>query len=327
MTQSSSRLATALRRHDRVRLREAFDACREAGVGSYDRTTLNRWLDGSIPTSGDYIRCMGDYLEDPDLHQAWQAAHRSGSRSSPTPDTVVKRFESLSIDERKAAFPEIRKLFLEQFEDVRSRTTYRVELRDSADPEADHFELRVHHEWDGALPADAWVGFTHDTAVLGDAYEDPTCVFREILSFDEATFDSLLETWPDQILAYNEIGRANQQLVSCVGVPDGKGVFRFDNEPVENARARLSLSYPFPKGVGVFFIKLGRYRFEGGTEVSLSLDARTASSPRAFPFLPAGRQREYAADLVRPDELAVTLGAGGTILSEGDGVGLYWAES
>jgi hypothetical protein len=327
MAPSGNRFATALRHHDRARLRQAFDACREAGVGSYDRTTLNRWIDGSMPTSGDFIRCMADQLEDPGLYEAWQDSRQAGPRAAASPQAVVKRFESLSIEERKQAFPEIRKLFLEQFEEIRRRASWRVELRDAADPDADHFELRILHEYDGRLPADAWIVYTTDSGVLGDAYEEPDCVFREVLSFGSDTFRSLLETWPEQVLAYNRIGQANQQLMTHVGVPDGDGVFRFDNEEVEDARVRLSLAYPYPKGVGAFFLRLGQYRFEGGPEVTLALNTESASSPNAFPFLPAGRQREYAADLVRAKELAVTLGGGGTVLSEGDGVVLYWTET
>lgn len=327
MPQTGNPFAAALTKHDPVRLRQAFDACRKAGAGNYDRTTLNRWLDGSIPTQGEFIRRMGEELEDPALFAAWERIKHSRPRTAASPEAVIRQFAALSYDDRQEAYPEIRKLFLERFTEQRSRASHRIELRDGPNPESDFHELRLVWEWDGRLPANARAIYAIDNLGLGDAYDDPKCVFREVLPIETETFATLLETWPEQILNYNPLGTANQQMYRHVGVPNGCGVFQFDNEEVDHARVRWSLTYPYPKGHTVYFIRFGNYRYGGGAEISLALTTAKAHSPRVFTYLPAGRQREYAGEFGRSNELQVTLGAGGTILSDGDGAVLFWSES
>lgn len=327
MARSDNPFTIALSKHDPARLREAFDECRKAGAGTYDRTTLNRWLDGSTPNNGEFVRQMSEFLGDADLFPAWEEARKRRPRSSATPEAVVQQYTSLSYDDRQEAWPELRKLFLERFAREVTGATYRIELRDHPDPDADLYELRLTWQWDGHLPANAWVVVSNSTQVLGDAYEEDTCLFREILPLDDEALDRGWSGLPAPALTYNELGPANQQMQRHVATEEGNGRWRFDNEAAENARVRIGLSYPYPRGYGKFFIRLGHYQFEGGAEITLTLSTPAAHSPDVFTYLPAGRQREYAADLVGPNELAVTLGAGGTILSDGDGAVLFWSES
>ena len=203
---------------------------------------------------------------------------------------------------------------------------WRIAFDEPSDPDADHLVLRLDMQWDGQLRANTSVVYTSAHETLGEAYEDERCLFRETLPFPPDRLAELLEDWPDQVLAYNPIGPANQQIVRHIASPVGDGTFVFDNAEVADSRIRLSLIYPYPRNLRAFFVRFGRYRVIDGAEITLTLPQKVAANPRAFPFLPPGRQREFAEVPFRSNELRVTLGAGGTTLSEGDGVVLYWTE-
>jgi hypothetical protein len=70
----SKRLPEVLRRHaEGGRLKEAFDRVGTApGMQPHDRTTFDRWLNGrSTPSDGEFIRCLADELDDPEIVSAW----------------------------------------------------------------------------------------------------------------------------------------------------------------------------------------------------------------------------------------------------------------
>lgn len=326
MSQARNSFAEALSAHDGLSLKEAFDRANETSTRTLHRTTLTRWLEGSVPNNEDFVRLLATELGDEQVFEAWQASRNT--RSSSAPRAVISRFESLSEDERQQAYIEIRRLYLEtRFSELRDRLTYRVEVTDPEDLNADHLTIRLTMEYDSELPANAQVIFVPTHGQLSQAYEESACVFRDRVAIDPAELERLLESGPVPVLAYNHLDRTGQRMIKHEARWLGGGVFEFDNEAVENVRIRLTFDYPFPRGVQMFPVRFGEYRVAGGAEFILTLNARSTSRPGAFAFPPAGRQREWAVDLVRPNELVASLGAGGTILADGDGLVLSWAES
>ncbi len=321
----TNRFADALEAHDPTTLRAAFDACQQRSEEGYDRTTLNQWLKGSIPRKGEFVHCLADELDDPDLLDAWYGAR---DRRGPSPiRNVVGRFENLSPEEQDEAFHNIRRVYVSNFEQEMSRIAYRVEIDDPADPgDSDHLVARVIVSFEGRVPDNVRVDFATNPKELGNAYGDPSCLFREILAFDRPRLEELLDNGPDQVLTYTPLTDDNPIPVSHIGERNGLS-FSFENEGAERAAVTLDLEYPFPRGRPVFFIRFGRYYVPDYAEVTLALSSQSTSEPQAFPFLPPGRQRAFTSIPIRGNELRVSLGTDNTVLSEGDGVVLYWTET
>jgi len=224
-------------------------------------------------------------------------------------------------------FHEVRAAYLSSFPSVRSRSTWRVEVNDPPDPDDDHLVIRAEMTWTGAIPADAEAQIVSDHDELGDAYANPDCIFREILDFAPDRLAALFDTAPDPVLAINPLDSSAPRGSHHTGQQTEPGRFQFDNAEATDAQVRLGLLYPYPRGQGVFFIRLGRYQVPDTFEATLRLNSRSTSSPRAFPFLPPGRQREFSQSYLGPDELFFTFGTGNTVYGEGDGLVLYWTES
>jgi len=326
MPETRNQFLEALSAHDNPQLKDAFDRANEAADRKLHRTTLTRWLDGSVPNNETFVRLLADELEDDRVFEAWQATR--GTRSSSAPRNVVSRFESLSPEDRVEAYVDIRRLFLaSRFPELRNGLRYRVEVNDPPDPDADHLVIRLTQEFDSLLPAQAQIEIVPSHRKLSAAYENPACIFRDRVGFAPDELERLLEAGPTPVLAYNQLDRAGQRMITHDGRWLGDGIFEFDNDAVDNVRVRFSIDYPYPCNVQNWPIRFGEFRVAGGAEFTLVLNARTASSPEAFAFPPAGRHREWAVDRVRPNELVASLGAGGTILADGDGLMLSWVES
>ncbi len=320
-----NRFTEALRAIELPRLRAAFEASSRADdQGGYDRTTLNRWLDGAVPNRGEFVRLLADELDEPGLCEAWQEARGERTGSSAV-KTVVSRFEGLTPAEKDEAFHEIRRDYVSEGRPVRENNVYRIEVHDPPEADADHLLLRVDQSWEGPLPARANVAIVTEETELGDAYAKPDCVFRDLVDFEGDRLAELLDRLEDdQVLAYNPLGAFNPQPVTHRTRFDDEGVARFDNDDVERAHIKLSLSYPVPKGTPMFVIKFGEYTVPGPAEAILSLHSRATKRPRAFAFLAPGRQREWASNPLRGNELFISLGTAATVLGEGDGVVLSW---
>lgn len=315
--------ASALATHDMPALRAAFEACQEGAETGYDRTTLNRWLDGSVPVREPFIQCLAERLKDPKIYTSWQEAR--GARSPSRVKTVVSRFEGLTAEEKDEAFHEIRRDYVAEYPSVRSRLNYRIEISDP-DPDNDHLQVHLDWSWTGDIPANATVQYVTAYQDLSRAYRDPACVFREELPFEPDRLHELLAAGEDQILAITPLNSPNPRATRHVGQLDEDGTFTFDNDAATNATVQLSISYPYPRNRQVFLLRFGGYQVPDTAEVTLVLRATGASSPRAFPYMPPGRQGEWTWNRIRANELFVSLGTGNTVLSEGDGVVLYWTE-
>lgn len=324
MAEAGNPFSAALAAHEAGELRRAFDTCNQApGLSRFHRTTLQRWLDGSIPTRGPFIQCLADQLGDPRLYQAWEEA-RSQPKISDR-QAVIDAFESLAEHDRSVAFHEIRKRHLSHFHSVRSRFSMRVNLGDDPD-HRDLLRIRVSVNWMGRIPARATVIFVTDQAGLGEAYATSECIFREVIELDASRLDSLLSAGDHQILAYTPLAGDHQAMTRFVGDYAGNGVFQFDNPEVENAQIRLSLSYPFPRGVQTYPVLFGEYQIAGVAEITVAVQSKDITQPRGIAFLPPGERRNWAVDALRDDELVVYAGRPDMILSDGDGVVLSWTE-
>ena len=315
----SSRFSEKLAAYDQARLREAFDR-----LGDYNRTTLNRWLEGALPQRGEFIERLAAELEDPALYEAWQAAKSGGPASSA--NSVVRAFERLTPEEKDGVFHDIRGDYVSTIASVRSRLTYTISIDDPEDPHDDHLRLSLNWRWTGDIPANATLRFETDPTGLGNAYDDPSCVFREELPFDPDRLQELLAAGGDQVLTITDLRGRVPEAEQYVGRLEPGGIYRFDNPEASSATIHIAVSYPFPRRRQVFYIRFGKYQVPDTAEVTLILNSPSTSSPTAFAYMPPGRQREWFHNAPRPNELFVSLGTGTTVLSEGDGVVLHWSE-
>jgi len=319
--------ADALAAHDLQTLRAAFEACQQGDATGYDRTTLNTWLNqGSVPTREPFIRCLSERLEDPGLYTAWQQARKE--RSPSRVKDVVTRFEGLNTSEKDTAFHRIRRDYVSEYPSIRERLSYRIEISDSDDPDDDHLQVTLDWSWVGDIPASANVQYVSAYAELTDAYADAGCVFREELLFNPDRLRALLEAGEDQVLSITPLGTSNPRAVRHVGHLGEHGHIAFENSGATNAEVEMSLSYPYPKGRPLYLIRFGGYQIPDTVDIRLILRTKGATEPTAFPYLPPGRQTEWSSNRIRSNELSVRLGTGNnTVLSEGDGVVLYWTEN
>ncbi len=315
--------ADALAAHDPRALRAAFEACQEGDETGYDRTTLNTWLRGSIPNREPFVRCLSERLDDPDLFAAWERARVA--RSPSLVKTVVSRFEGLTTEEKDDAFHQIRRDYVSEYPSVRQRLSYRIEISDPEDPDDDHLLVKLDWSWIGDVPANATVQYVSEYADLSSAYADPACVFREELLFRPERLRTLLEGGDDQVLAITPLDTGSPRAIRHLGRLGEGGHIAFENEAARNANVQLSTSYPYPRGRPLYLIRFGVYQVPDNVDINLILRTKGATDPSAFPYLPPGRQQEWTWNRIRSNELFVSLGTGNnTVLSEGDGVVLYW---
>ena len=169
--------------------------------------------------------------------------------------------------------------------------------------------------------------FVNEQHQLGKAYQDRDCIFREVIDLEQTRLNELLTNGPKQVLAINPLDGAAPSGVHHNGEQAEPGIFQFENDEATSARVRVSLTYPPPRGQPVFFISYGAYQVPDVVDVTLVLNSVAASSPRAFPYMPPGRRRQWSSSYVDDDELFLTLGKSNTVFGDGDGVVLYWKET
>jgi hypothetical protein len=327
MDEARKSFSEVLNAHDDAALKAAFERVNRSGGHSLHRTTLLRWQEGSVPKSEDVVRLLAAELRDDELLDAWRASR--GSRRSSPDGVVVGQFERLSPEERLLAYPEIRRLYLEaRFPRLLRGVSYRIEVNDPTDGSDDHLMIRMQMEYDSDLPARARVALVATHRELSDAYESQQCIFRDRVPLAVERLEELLQVGPAPNLTYNRLDESPQRLVSSAGSWVEPGLYEFDNDVVDAARVRIDAEYPYPRSLQQYPIRFGEFRVTGGAEFSLVLNAASTSAPQAFAFPPAGRQREWAVTEVRPNrELVASMGAGGSILADGDGLVLSWHEA
>ncbi len=321
MAEPSTPFAKALSEHESARLRQAFDECNEAQGTSYNRTTLGRWLERSVPRDEAFVRCLAERLADDLIVTAWQQARRSGPTS--TVAAAVDAFRQLTKEDRASAFLEIREAYLEQYSSVRTRFNLRIDLYDD-DEGDDLLDLRLVIRWTGRLPQNANVAFVTEQSKLGDRYADADCIFRDAVDMSFETLDGKLGAC-EQTLSYKRSDEDNPTFNTLEGEYVGDGIFVFANEKVENAEIRLDIQYPYPKHQRDFPVRFGKYQVAGMAEIVFAPHSGSVSNPRcSMPFMPAGQERAWASSSIPRGELVVYLGSDDTLLSEGDGVVLSW---
>lgn len=316
--------AEALAAYDSVRLRAAFDACSKVGDG-YDRTTLNQWMKGSVPGREDFVRLLAAELGDDDLFAAWQEAREQRSQSAGR--SVITRFGNLSHDDKDWVFHQIRRDYLSStFPSERRQLRYEIQIDDPATPDDDHLVVHLTMTWSGAIAANTTVQYTTTPTGLGEAYDDLQCLFREELAFEPDRLQELLSSMDPPVVGINPLGQSVPTGGHHVGVLNEAGVVQFGNEAASNARVQLQLSYPYPTGQPSFFIRHGKYQVPDTVEINLTLKTEGASSLKALPFMPPGRQRGWAATRMGPKQLFVSLGTDNTVFGDGDGIAFYWTQ-
>ncbi len=356
----TNQFTEALLAADPVELKQAIERCAER-EGAPHRTTFNRWLTGTVPPRGEFVQLLADELGDPTIYQSWVAV-KAGRTTSPV-DEVVGSFEGLSeeqqaevlshldlrradeagadeeaivasfaalggIEAKDAVFHQIRGQYLTTLPRKRSRPVYTIELVEPAaiDPENDdHFLIKLSLTWTGAIPPRANIQVVAEQKQLGKAYDDANCIFREIVMLDRMRLQQILGAGRAPVLNINRVdGDAPIGQHYTAEHVEG-GMYAFANEEEDNARVRLTLTYPHPRGRPVYYINLGNYQVPDVVDIVLTLSSERASEPRAFPYMPPGRRRAWSSS-VTPDELTVTLGTGDTVFGDGDGVVLSWTE-
>jgi hypothetical protein len=315
----------ALLAHEGPRLRAAFEACRASGSHNYDRTTLNRWLTGSVPTNGEAIRCLSEQLDDPAVIDTWhEQRNQQPPKGQPTVDTVVRRFGLLNEKDQEKAFQRIRQTYLGRFTSVRREFLNRVEVLDPFGDDEDHFILSVTVGWKGRILTDSTAILATDQTSLGNAYAETSCIFREKIELGESTISHLLQSCDPPSLSVIPLASSNPQPEMFIGQWDGLTA-RFGNDVTDDAEIQVNVQFPVSRSTLLYPVNFGQYRVEGGASLTLVLTSKALKDPHALPFLPPGKERDVAMVHPRPNTLEVRLGTHpDTVLSQGDGAVLGW---
>ncbi|MEM7323295.1 MAG: hypothetical protein AAF531_09425, partial [Actinomycetota bacterium] len=110
MADTQNPFVEALSAHDGPTLRDAFERANARADHKLHRTTLTRWLDGSVPNDGAFVKLLAEELRDDGLFSAWETAR--GRKAPSGHRSVVTRFDGLSPEDRKKAYAEIRRSYL-----------------------------------------------------------------------------------------------------------------------------------------------------------------------------------------------------------------------
>jgi hypothetical protein len=317
-TDDNNPFSRALLEIDPRLLRDAFDHCnRRSDLIPYDRTTLGRWLAGSVPTRGEFVASLADRLGDLAVYEAWLEARDAPGTAVKT---LVTRFRGLSSEEKQQAFHRIRDdLARDVAGPVRSRYTMRVELHDGS---GGLFQLRMASNWTGYLPANATIIIATSDEQLHAAYDQRECLFRDVVEIDWSAVEMGLSEWDDQVLSFSSTD-GDSGSSRCQGQHLGDGVFRFDNPEIQQARIMLRVSYPYPTGVQIYPIVFRNYQISGPAEITLALRTPRAHNPRGYAFLGTGRRWQSS---TWADEVVIEAGSSRTLLGADTGIMLHWAE-
>lgn len=322
MADHNGRFAVALRSLDRRALNNAFGACnRRSDLESYDRTALNRWLDGAVPARRDFVARLAQELDRDEIYQAWVDSQIDSSIAEVK--SAVTRFKGLSVADKAVAFEQIRDDFLTSSLNVRSNFTMRVDLHDG-----DHdgvYRLVMGMNWDGFLPANATTVIVTDYDRLADAFSQENCVFRDVVELDDHLLERSLarSSSSEQTLTYSRLDESDRPITHQATATE-PGVYEFANDEVERARVKLRVTYPFPHGVGIYPIVFQGYRIAGPVRITLAIHSKWALNPRGYAFLGSGRS--WDASKLLSNELVIDAGSQGAILGDDTGIVLHWSE-
>ncbi len=323
MASGSGGFAEALQRIERRELNEAFEACnRQIGLDRYDRTALHRWLAGSVPGREDFVTCLAAELGRPEVLTAWRETRAAATTADVK--AVVTRFRGLSAADKLEAFQAIRDDVLTvPASRIRRKFQMRVELHDG--PGDDLYELRMNMDWEGYLPGQATTVIVTDYEELGEAFTQEACVFRDVVELDEHYLErtQLALATTRQTLSYSSLD-GFEPPVTLEAVRTEGGVYAFGNEARDDARVRVRVSYPFPRGTHFYPIVFRGYQIAGPARITLAVYTSTAYNPRGYAFLGSGRS--WQASQLMGRELELDVGTEGSILGEETGIVLYWSE-
>jgi hypothetical protein len=312
--------AQALSRHLPSVARAAFDRCNQKpGLAPYDRTAFDRWLRGAVPSRRDFVLALADELGDNGIYDAWLEAR--GDNTDVSVKRVVTSFVRLPPDAQQEAARQIGDHLATKGSPIREQFTMRVEL-DDWPSRYDLYRLRVGLSWIGALPAQAKVLLLTELDALAGAYEQPDCLFRDVLALDDATLIAAMAELP-QSLRYTAQSGAMSRQTSCPATTRAPGVIHFDTPEVAKARIHLDVTYPYPSSEHLFPILFRGYQVRGTVEVRFALRTRRAHRPRSYPFL--GQQQDWAESPVL-DELHIEVGRHDLILAANTGLVLTWSD-
>lgn len=324
MANREARFAEALRRIDRRRLNAAFEHCNRLGdVDAYDRTALHRWLAGSVPGREEFVVRLAEQLGDDQLVEAWKASRTASTATDVK--AVVTRFAGLSPDDKLVAFRRIREELVAT-PSLRLRRNFRMRVELHDDLSEGPYQIRVAMDWDGHLPADASTVIVTDYERLGHAFSQENCLFRDVVELDESFLRRAEVMGSDavQSLSYAPIGGDGRtSTVSATQSPDG--VYQFENPEHGEARVRLRVAYPFPRGTAFYPIVFQGYQIVGPARITIVLYAEGADNPRGYAFLGPGRS--WQSSQLMPRELELEVGTEGAVLGDETGIVLYWSET
>jgi hypothetical protein len=313
----------ALRRHEAGgRLKAAFDACNQDWrLDRYDRTTLTRWLEGSVPNREDFVQRLAAELDDPGIIRAWETDREA--RSSDT-RSIITRYRHLSTDDRRL----VRKAILDEIghEEVRSSYSIRMDLFDSKDP--GFYQVTLSVNWSGPLVSGAEVIFVAEEDALADAYLNERCIFRDVVHLDPDHFDRAFGPGGEHLphLTYSPIIDGVQKpSTDCQPTVTRPGVIAFDTEEQKQAEIRLRASFPLTHEIPFRVVLFGHYQIKGPARLTFVTRSQNAGPPRALTFL--GNPRSWAPITgVGNDELEVAILENQSVDGSGTGVIFFWPQ-
>lgn len=323
MSTNETKFADALKAIDRDLLNNAFDLCNQEDPSeAYDRTALNRWLGGAIPSRRSFVERLSRQLGRNEILETWAAARVDSS--SADVKNVVTRFRALSPENKPEAFRQIREDHISSAGNIRTRFSMRIDLHDGEREEA--YDAQVSVNWDGFLPAKATTAIVTDYDRLGEAFDQRDCIFRDIVHLDDKLVNQELggqANRSEHTLSYRPIGPGSKTITHEAALLD-HGHCEFPNDEVERATVHLRVRYPFPRGTPLYPIMFQGYRIGGIARITLAIHSKRARNPRGYAFLGPGRQWEAS---TLGNELVIDAGTEESYLGDETGIVLHWTET
>ena len=313
--------AKVLRSQDQSRLKEAFyRANMIPDLVPYDRTTLSRWLEGSIPSRGNFVKRLAKELEDESVYEAWKTCK---DMSDSNIKGMLTRFQNLNSSDQTKVFKKIREqYYVSRNESKIENYLTRIDLNDS--PLGDYYEIKVRLSWLGTLPANANISFVKTFESLTNELKNTNSVFSEKLDFNDAEFIECFEnkrySQPHLSFTKKDSGEEFQEIECKQSNP---GIFVFDNEKCENANIQLSIRYPFPNKVRIYPLTPREHRTVGPAKIQFVINTTRAKNPQMLSMF--GDQTNCTAKYAHGDEISVQIGTTNKII-EGTGLIFTWEE-
>lgn len=316
--------AAAINRLNRDSVRTTFREANQRCGRRVDLTNLSKYRNGQHP-SLELIRHWIPMLASApgaDEDVLWAAWKRDADarRTTARHNSIVSTFRQLTPAEQRDLLGELHDL-LEGNLPARCHFRLAIELAATRYPE--WYRLNVRSEWVGALPATAFVTTTASYSDLEAAYDEPACIYRELIPGDVKELEDAYAMMALRVpvLRYTSEG-VDFELE---GVPEEgmPGRYSFRTKAVEMAHCHLFAAFPYPANVPCYPIFLNRNSVRGTAYITVNLNRIGC---RWLETVVYGYHSRVHFHIDDPGhfERVMTIGTEGEVLPQGVGAVFIW---